>query len=179
MIRVGHGFDIHRTILGRPLVLGGVTIPWDKGLLGHSDADVLLHAITDALLGALALGDLGRWFPDTDAATRGADSSVLLRTVLHSPEAGAWRLVNVDSTVLAEQPKLAPFIQPMRESIASLFAADPERVSVKATTTEGLGDVGQGQAIAAHAVLLMAQRADAARPAAGSPARWPGSPALN
>lgn len=159
MIRIGHGYDLHRIVPDRPLILGGVTIPWDRGLLGHSDADVLLHAITDAVLGALALGDIGRWFPDTDPQWRGADSAALLRQVLADPRVQPWRLVNLDATLQAERPKLAPHMDAIRQSIAAIFGADVAAVSVKAKTMEGTGPIGQGEAIAAHAVLLLQERA--------------------
>ena len=155
MLRIGHGFDLHRTTPGRELVLGGVTVPADFGLLGHSDADVLLHAIIDAVLGALALGDIGQWFPDTDARYQGAASSNLLRSVLENPACRDWSLVNLDATVLAERPKLAAHIPEFRRSIAELCRVPADRVSVKATTMEGLGAVGRGEAIAAHAVILL------------------------
>jgi 2-C-methyl-D-erythritol 2,4-cyclodiphosphate synthase len=155
MLRIGYGFDIHSVVPGRALVLGGVTIPWDRGLDGHSDADVLLHAITDAVLGALALGDIGQWFPNTDPQYRGVSSQVLLRTVWVDPRLAGWRVVNVDSTVLAERPRLAPHVPAMRQAIATILGIDLDAVSIKATTCEGNDAVGQGQAIAAHAVLLL------------------------
>jgi len=154
-MRVGHGFDVHRVVPDRPLVLGGVQIAWDRGLLGHSDADVLLHAIIDAVLGALALGDIGTWFPDTDERYRGASSAVLLRNVLEAPQADGWQLANLDATVLAERPKLAPHIPEIRQTIAGLFSSPLNRVSVKATTVEGVDGIGRGEAIAAHAVVLL------------------------
>jgi 2-C-methyl-D-erythritol 2,4-cyclodiphosphate synthase len=155
MLRIGHGFDLHRTGAGGPLTLGGIQVPWDRHLVGHSDADALLHAVTSALLGALALGDLGHWFPDTDPALRGADSRRLLQTVLADPAAQGWELANLDCTVIAERPRLAPHISAMRDSIAGLFAVPVDRISVKATTYEGVGEIGRGDAIAAHAVLLL------------------------
>ncbi len=159
MLRIGHGFDLHRTGAGGPLILGGVRIPWDRHLIGHSDADVLLHAVTSAVLGALALGDLGHWFPDTNPDLRGADSRGLLRTVLEAPAVQGWELVNLDSTVIAEQPRLAPHVQGIRDSLAGLFAVPTDRVSVKATTHEGVDALGRGDAIAAHAVVLLARLA--------------------
>jgi len=155
MVRIGYGYDIHRVVADRPLVLGGVVIPWDRGLIGHSDADVLLHAVTDAILGALALGDIGQWFPDTDPRFRGADSAELLLHVLRSPRAVGWRLGNCDVTVVAERPRLAPHVPGIRESVGEILDAEIGRVSVKATTNEGLGPVGHGDAIAAHAVVLL------------------------
>ena len=155
MLRIGYGFDIHSVVPGRALVLGGVTIPWDRGLDGHSDADVLLHAITDAVLGALALGDIGQWFPNTDPRYRGISSLVLLRAVMADPRLAGWGVVNVDSTVLAERPRLAPHVPAMRQAIATILGIDLDAVSIKATTCEGNDAVGQGQAIAAHAVLLL------------------------
>lgn len=154
MLRIGYGFDIHSVVPGRALVLGGVAIPWDRGLDGHSDADVLLHAITDAVLGALALGDIGQWFPNTDPRYRGISSLLLLRTVLADPRLAGWVVANVDSTVLAERPRLAPHVPTMRQVIASALGIGVGAVSVKATTCEGNDAVGQGRAIAAHAVLL-------------------------
>jgi len=158
MIRIGHGYDLHRIVPDRALVLGGVRIPWDRGLLGHSDADVLLHAVTDAVLGALALGDIGRWFPDTDPRWRGADSADLLRQVLADPRVQPWRLGNLDATIQAERPKLAPHMDAIRQSLASLFGVEVSAVSVKAKTMEGTGAIGQGEAMAAHAVILLESR---------------------
>jgi 2-C-methyl-D-erythritol 2,4-cyclodiphosphate synthase len=156
MMRIGHGFDLHRVVPDRRLVLGGVTIPWDRGLLGHSDADVLLHAITDAVLGAFALGDIGQWFPDTDPKWRGADSADLLRQVLADTRVGHWRLSNLDATIQAERPKLAPHIPAIRQSIADIFGVAIDQISIKATTMEGTDAIGRGEAIAAHAVILLA-----------------------
>lgn len=157
-LRIGHGFDIHCVVHGRALVLGGVTIPWDRGLAGHSDADALLHAVTDAVLGALALGDIGQWFPNTDPRYRGISSGILLRTVLADPRVSGWAVVNLDATVLAERPRLAPHIRAMRQSIAETVGMPVEAVSVKATTCEGTDAVGHGDAIAAHAVVLLETR---------------------
>ena len=155
MIRIGHGYDVHRLVEDRRLVLGGVEIPHEKGLLGHSDADVLLHAIADALLGAAALGDIGKLFPDSDPAYKDADSLLLLRKVgVHLYTAG-YRIVNIDSTILAQAPKLAPHIRGMRANIARTLDLDPSAVSVKATTEEGLGFTGEKMGIAAHAVCLI------------------------
>ncbi len=157
-LRVGEGWDTHRLVEGRPLVLGGITIPFDKGLLGHSDADALLHAITDALLGAAGLGDIGRHFPDTDPAFRGADSGVLLQEAARRVQAAGWVLVNVDSTIVAQAPKMAPHIGAMRERIATLLGLPPERVNVKAKTAEKMGPVGEGLAIETRAVCLLVAR---------------------
>ena len=155
MIRIGHGYDVHRLVEGRKLILGGVDIPYEKGLLGHSDADVLLHAISDALLGAAALGDIGKLFPDKDPAYKDADSLVLLRKVNAHLGMAGYRIVNIDATVLAQAPKLAPHIAGMRKNIARALFIDPSFVSVKATTEEGLGFTGEGNGIAAHAVCLI------------------------
>jgi 2-C-methyl-D-erythritol 2,4-cyclodiphosphate synthase len=155
MIRIGHGYDVHRLVEDRKLILGGVEIPHEKGLLGHSDADVLLHAISDALLGAAALGDIGKLFPDNDPAYKGADSLVLLRKVnVHLGTAG-FRVVNLDATVIAQAPKLAPHIPKMRANIAHTLGLDLSAVSVKSTTEEGLGFSGEKLGIAAHAVCLI------------------------
>jgi 2-C-methyl-D-erythritol 2,4-cyclodiphosphate synthase len=154
-MRIGHGYDVHRLVEGRRLILGGVDIPHDKGLLGHSDADVLLHAIADALLGAAALGDIGKLFPDNDPQYAGADSLVLLRKVAHRLACSGYRVINVDSTLIAQAPKLAPHIQKMRSNIARALDIDIDSVSVKATTEEGLGFSGEKLGIAAHAVCLI------------------------
>ena len=154
-LRVGHGYDVHRLVQGRALVLGGVTVPFDRGLLGHSDADVLTHAVMDALLGAAALGDIGKLFPDSDPAYTGADSVLLLRRVTAALAEGGFAPVNVDATVLAQAPKLAPYIPDMRRILAEAMGLDASRVSVKATTEEGLGFTGSGEGIAAHAVALV------------------------
>lgn len=153
--RIGHGYDVHRLVEGRPLILGGVQIPYCKGLEGHSDADVLLHAIADAVLGALALGDIGAHFPDTDERYRGISSLLLLGSVADLMRASGYRVGNVDATVLAQKPKLAPYIPEMRGKIAAALGCEPEQVSVKATTEEGLGFTGCGDGIAAHAVCLL------------------------
>ena len=155
MIRIGHGYDVHRLVEGRRLILGGVEIPHETGLLGHSDADVLLHAIADALLGAAALGDIGKLFPDNDPAYKDADSLLLLRKVgVHLYTAG-YRIVNIDATILAQAPKLSPHIREMRANIARTLELDPSAVRVKATTEEGLGFTGDKSGIAAHAVCLI------------------------
>ena len=157
MIRVGHGYDVHKLVEGRKLIMGGVYIPWEKGLLGHSDADVLAHAVTDALLGAAGLGDIGKHFPDTDPAYAGADSLVLLDHVMELLREKGWHVVNVDATILAQRPKLAPHLPGMRDNLAAHMGVAPEQVNVKATTEEGLGFTGAGQGIAAHAVALIEQ----------------------
>lgn len=159
-MRIGHGYDVHRLVEGRDLILGGVKLDYVKGLLGHSDADVLVHAIMDALLGAAALGDIGKLFPDNDEQYRGADSLVLASVVADKLAAEGWRIVNVDSTVLAQRPKLAPHIPEMRENIARALRVPTDAVSVKATTEEGLGFTGSGEGIAAHAVCLIDRRQD-------------------
>ena len=154
-VRVGEGWDTHALVPGRKLVLGGIEIPFERGLLGHSDADALLHAITDALLGAAALGDIGRHFPDTDERFRGADSVVLLAEVAGRVRAAGYEIGNVDSTVIAQVPKLAPHIEAMRERIAQALGLAPGQVNVKAKTAEKLGPVGMGQSIEARAVVLL------------------------
>jgi 2-C-methyl-D-erythritol 2,4-cyclodiphosphate synthase len=154
-LRIGEGWDTHALVAGRPLVLGGVTIPHSHGLLGHSDADALLHAITDALLGAAGLGDIGRHFPDTDPAYRGADSIVLLRAAAGRVHDAGWRVVNIDATVVAQAPRLAPHIPAMRERIAAALGLAAEDVNVKAKTAERMGPVGEGRAIEARAVCLL------------------------
>lgn len=154
-MRIGHGYDVHRLTENRKLILGGVQIPFEKGLLGHSDADVLLHAISDALLGAAALGDIGKLFPDSDPKYRGADSLALLKTVCKEVEKSGFYVENLDATILCQNPKLRPFIDEMRSNIASVCGIDVSSVSVKATTEEGLGFTGLGEGIAAHAVCLL------------------------
>lgn len=158
MMRIGHGYDVHKLVEGRDLILGGVKIPHRLGLLGHSDADVLLHAISDALLGALALGDIGKHFPDTDPAYKGADSMVLLAEVMKLVEREGYRLVNLDATILAQAPKLRPYIDEMRANIAKTLGADISQVSVKATTEEHLGFTGREEGISAHCVALLEMR---------------------
>ena len=157
-MRVGHGYDVHRLVERRKLILGGVEIPWEKGLLGHSDADVLLHALMDAMLGAAALGDIGRHFPDSDERYAGADSLRLLKEVSRLLDDAGYRLVNADCTILAQRPKLMPHIPEMRANIARALGADVDAISVKATTEEGLGFTGDGSGIAAHAVVLIERR---------------------
>jgi 2-C-methyl-D-erythritol 2,4-cyclodiphosphate synthase len=154
-MRVGQGFDVHALVPGRKLIVGGVAIPFDRGLAGHSDADVLLHAITDALLGAAALGDIGRHFPDTDPAYRGADSRALLRAAMAKVGAAGYSVANVDATIIAEQPKMAPHIPAMIACIAADLGLKPGQVNVKAKTTERLGFTGRGEGIAAEAVVLL------------------------
>lgn len=154
-IRVGQGFDVHALVPGRRLVIGGVEIAHERGLLGHSDADVLLHAVTDAVLGAAGLGDIGRLFPDTDPALRDADSRVLLATAAARAAAAGWRIGNVDATVIAERPKLAPHVPAMCATIASACGIDLAAVNVKGKTSERLGYAGRGEGIAAHAVVLL------------------------
>ena len=154
-MRIGHGYDVHRLVEGRKLILGGVEIPFEKGLDGHSDADVLVHAVMDALLGAAALGDIGKLFPDSDERYLGADSIGLLKTVRTVLEEDGWKLSNLDATVIAKKPKLAPYIDTMRKRIADALETDAENVSVKATTEERLGFTGSGEGIAAHAVCLI------------------------
>ncbi|MEA3394613.1 MAG: 2-C-methyl-D-erythritol 2,4-cyclodiphosphate synthase [Pseudomonadota bacterium] len=154
-IRVGEGWDVHALVAGRKLIIGGVEIPFHLGLLGHSDADVLLHAMTDALLGAAGLGDIGRHFPDTAPQFRGADSVALLREAARRVREQGWQIGNVDSTIIAQAPKMAPHIAAMRECIAAALAVDATQVNVKAKTAEKLGPVGQGQSIEARAVTLL------------------------
>ena len=154
-MRIGHGYDVHRLVADRKLIMGGVDIPWEKGLLGHSDADVLLHAVADGILGAIGEGDIGRHFPDTDPAFKGADSLKLLAHVMGLADGQGYKLGNLDATIIAQLPKMAPHIQAMRKNIAGVLNADISRVNVKATTEEGLGFSGAGEGIAAHAVVLM------------------------
>jgi len=157
-MRIGQGYDVHRLVAERPLILGGIEIPYEKGLLGHSDADVLLHAISDALLGAAALGDIGAHFPDSDPAYRGADSAELLRAVGNLVRAAGYEIGNIDSTVVCQAPKLAPHIASMRARIAEVLALPVGAVSVKASTEEHMGFTGRGEGIAAHAVCLLTER---------------------
>lgn len=154
-IRIGHGYDVHRLTEGRDLIIGGVNIPHHLGLLGHSDADVLLHAISDALLGALALGDIGKHFPDTDDEYKGADSLVLLACVYELVKVKGYEVGNIDATILAQNPKLAPYIPQMRLNIARALEIELDKVSIKATTEEKLGFTGEEKGIAAHAVCLV------------------------
>jgi 2-C-methyl-D-erythritol 2,4-cyclodiphosphate synthase len=154
-MRIGQGYDVHQLVAGRKLIIGGVDIPYDRGLLGHSDADVLLHAICDALLGAAALGDIGRHFADTDAQYKNIDSRILLRDVTRKVEGAGFRIGNVDATLIAQAPKMAPHIPQMVENIASDLGIAMNAVNVKATTTEGMGYAGRGEGIAAQAVVLL------------------------
>lgn len=154
-MRIGHGYDVHQLTEGRKLILGGVDIPYEKGLLGHSDADVLTHAIMDALLGAAALGDIGKLFPDTNPAYAGADSLVLLERVGKRLSDAGYRVGNIDATILAQRPKLAPHIPQMRANLADRLEIEVDQVSIKATTEEGLGFTGTGEGMAAHAVCLL------------------------
>ena len=156
-LRIGEGWDIHQLVEGRPLILGGVTIPHPLGLLGHSDADALCHAVTDALLGGAGLGDIGRHFPDTDAAFKGADSIALLREAARRVRAAGWEPGNVDATIVAQAPKMAPHIAAMRQRLAEAIGIAPEDVNVKAKTAEKMGPVGEGKAIEARAVCLLAR----------------------
>jgi 2-C-methyl-D-erythritol 2,4-cyclodiphosphate synthase len=154
-MRIGHGYDVHKLVEGRKLILGGVDIPFEKGLLGHSDADVLLHAISDSLLGALALGDIGKLFPDTDMQYKGADSIVLMKRAYEAVREKGYTAENIDATILCQRPKLRGYIDTMRENIASALGMDIDCVSVKATTEEGLGFTGSGEGIAVHSVCLL------------------------
>ncbi len=154
-MRIGHGYDVHRLVEGRKLILGGVEIAYEKGLLGHSDADVLAHAVTDALLGAAAIGDIGKLFPDSDPAYKGADSLKLLAEAVRQVRAKGYDVVNIDATVLAQAPKLRPYIDTMRQNLADACGIDADRINVKATTEEGLGFTGNGEGIAVHAVCLL------------------------
>lgn len=154
-MRIGHGYDVHRLVKDRQLVIGGVDIPYEKGLLGHSDADVLVHAVMDALLGAAALGDIGGMFPDSDPRFKDADSLALLRHVVKSVRCAGWTVGNIDVTVIAQSPKLKPYIEEMRRNLADALSVDIGAVNVKATTEEQLGFTGSGEGIAAHAVCLL------------------------
>jgi 2-C-methyl-D-erythritol 2,4-cyclodiphosphate synthase len=153
--RIGYGYDLHRLVTGRPLIVGGIEVPFKKGLAGHSDADVLLHSITDAMLGALALGDIGTYFPDTDPVWEGADSSKLLKRVHQMIRERKWVIQNIDSTIIAELPKFNPHVADIRKSIANMLGMEFSNISVKATTNEKLGYIGNGEGIAAHAVILL------------------------
>ncbi|MBQ3135552.1 MAG: 2-C-methyl-D-erythritol 2,4-cyclodiphosphate synthase [Oscillospiraceae bacterium] len=158
MIRIGHGYDVHRLVEGRNLILGGVLVPYEFGLLGHSDADVLTHAVMDALLGAAALGDIGKHFPDTDPAYKGADSLKLLDHVMRLLEDKGWTVGNVDATIVAQKPKLAAYLPEMKTNLAQHMNVDPEQVNVKATTEEKLGFTGTGEGMAVHAVALLTSK---------------------
>ena len=154
-MRIGHGYDVHKLVEGRELIVGGVHIPYEKGLLGHSDADVLLHAVSDALLGAAAMGDIGGMFPDNDPEYLGADSLVLLRQVFQRLRDNGYSVINVDCTVIAQKPKMKPYIPEMRMNIAAALSTDVENISVKATTEEKMGFTGRGEGISAHCVCLI------------------------
>jgi 2-C-methyl-D-erythritol 2,4-cyclodiphosphate synthase len=155
MFRIGQGFDVHQLTEGRPLIIGGITIPYEKGLLGHSDADVLLHTVSDACLGAIGEGDIGRHFPDTDPNFKDADSAKLMEHVWMLVREKGYELVNADCTIIAQMPKMAPYIGQMKERIAELLEASPEQINVKATTTEKLGFTGRGEGIAAQVAVLL------------------------
>ena len=157
-LRIGHGYDVHRIVEGRALILGGVNIPWSKGLLGHSDADVLAHAVMDAILGAAAMGDIGMLFPDNDPAYKGADSLALMREVVRRVRAAGYEIINIDTTILAQAPKLSPYKQQMRQNLADAAGLDIACVSVKATTEEGLGFTGSGEGMAVHSVALLEKK---------------------
>ena len=157
-MRIGHGYDVHKVVEGRKMIIGGVDIPYDKGLLGHSDADVLLHAVSDAILGAITEGDIGKHFPDTDPAYKGADSMKLLEHVVRLMGERGYCLGNLDATIIAQQPKMAPHIQQMRQNIASVMNVAIEQINVKATTEEGLGFTGREEGISAHAVVLLVKK---------------------
>lgn len=154
-MRIGHGYDVHRLVEGRELIVGGVHIPYEKGLLGHSDADVLLHAVGDALLGAAAMGDIGGMFPDNDPEYLGADSLVLLRQVFQRLRDNGYSVINVDCTVIAQKPKMKPYIPEMKMNIAAALSTDADNISVKATTEEEMGFTGRGEGISAHCVCLI------------------------
>lgn len=154
-MRIGHGYDVHRLTEGRKLILGGVEIPYELGLLGHSDADVLTHAIMDALLGAAGLGDIGRHFPDTDPSYSGADSLKLLAVVMEKLAYAGWKVGNVDSTIVAQRPKLAPYLLQMQQNLARVMGIELDQVNIKATTEEKLGFTGSGEGMAAHAIALL------------------------
>lgn len=156
-MRIGHGYDVHRLVEDRDLILGGVKIPYEKGLLGHSDADVLTHAIMDALLGAAALGDIGKHFPDTDPAYKGADSLKLLEHVIQLLAQNGWAIENIDATIIAQRPKLSPYIPFMKENLMKSMQTDADSINIKATTEEHLGFTGRGEGISAHAVCLLKQ----------------------
>jgi 2-C-methyl-D-erythritol 2,4-cyclodiphosphate synthase len=155
MFRIGQGFDVHQLTTGRPLIIGGVTIPYDQGLLGHSDADVLLHAVSDACIGAIGEGDIGKHFPDTDPAFKNADSAMLLKHIWELVKAKGYSLGNADCTIIAQKPKMAPYIEQMKNRIAVLLEVESDQINVKATTTEKLGFTGRGEGIAAQAVVLL------------------------
>lgn len=154
-MRVGMGYDVHKLVEGRPLIIGGVEIPYESGLLGHSDADVLLHAVTDSILGAAALGDIGKHFPDTDPAYKGADSLVLLKEAVRIVSEAGFRIVNIDATIIAQRPKMRPYIDDMRANIARVAGIDISCINVKATTEEGLGFTGKGEGISSQSICMI------------------------
>ncbi|WP_316572517.1 2-C-methyl-D-erythritol 2,4-cyclodiphosphate synthase [Neobacillus sp. YIM B06451] len=158
MFRIGQGFDVHQLVEGRPLIIGGITIPYEKGLLGHSDADVLLHTVADACLGAIGEGDIGTHFPDTDDAFKDADSAKLLEQVWKMVKEHGYELCNADCTIIAQKPKMAPYVREMKNKIAELLEADPSQINVKATTTEKLGFTGRGEGIASQVAVLLQKR---------------------
>jgi 2-C-methyl-D-erythritol 2,4-cyclodiphosphate synthase len=155
MYRIGYGVDVHALVDGRPLIIGGILVPFEKGLAGHSDADVLIHAVCDALLGAAGLGDIGRWFPDSDEQYKDIDSSLLLERVVSELNERGFSIVNIDASILAEVPKLSPYIDQMREKLAPILHIETGNINIKATTTEGLGAIGRGEGIEARAVCLI------------------------
>jgi 2-C-methyl-D-erythritol 2,4-cyclodiphosphate synthase len=163
MFRIGQGFDVHQLVEGRPLIIGGIKIPYEKGLLGHSDADVLLHTVADACLGAIAAGDIGKHFPDTDPAFKNADSAILLQHVWELVKAAGYELGNIDCTIIAQKPKMRPYIDQMRSRIAELLEANIEQVNVKATTTEKLGFTGREEGIASQATVLLVKKRNGLR----------------
>ncbi|WP_153125810.1 2-C-methyl-D-erythritol 2,4-cyclodiphosphate synthase [Peribacillus tepidiphilus] len=163
MFRIGQGFDVHQLVEGRPLIIGGIKIPYEKGLLGHSDADVLLHTVADACLGAIAAGDIGKHFPDTDPAFKNADSAILLQHVWELVKAAGYELGNIDCTIIAQKPKMRPYIDQMRSRIAELLEANIEQVNVKATTTEKLGFTGREEGIASQATVLLVKKRNGSR----------------
>ena len=163
MFRIGHGYDVHRLVPGRELILGGVTVPHTTGLEGHSDADVVIHALMDSILGALALGDIGVWFPPSDQKYEGADSVKLLGKIWKDKKCADYTIVNCDVTVIAQHPRLSPFIEEMRKNICKVLKCDMDRVSVKATTSEGLGFCGKQEGIAANAVVLLQKKQDSVK----------------
>lgn len=157
-MRVGMGYDVHKLVEGRELILGGVNIPWEKGLLGHSDADVLIHAVMDALLGAAALGDIGKHFPDTDPAYKGISSILLLKNVAKLLEKNGFEVGNIDATIIAQKPKMAPHIPQMRKNMAEVLGISEDRLNIKATTEEGLGFTGSGEGISSQAICLLVEK---------------------
>lgn len=157
-IRVGHGYDVHQIVAGRKMIIGGVEVPFEKGILGHSDADVLLHAICDAMLGALALGDIGKHFPDTDMKFKDISSLTLMANVNELIQSKGFGIINIDSTIVLQKPKIAPYVEQMKKNIAGVLSIDTDLVSIKATTSEGMGFTGAGEGIVAHAIVLLGSR---------------------